>query len=114
MIPINHIVPDFKKFGILSIWTLSDIFDMIDSAVLTKIIGTIIDWNIFEIKFIINSNIGCNILAETILPVVIINVISNGISNWIKPVIFCMASFVIEIISVKFDIIIVAIKIYWT
>ena len=48
------------------------------------------------------------------LPVVKSNVISIGIKVWLYPTIFFITSLVILIISVKFDIIMLTINMYWT
>ena len=58
--------------------TLSDIFDIILNTVETRRIGIIALDIIFPIRVIENKIIGCITLADTILPVVNINVISIG------------------------------------
>ena len=113
-IPITQTELDFKNFDNLSIWILSDIFETIASAVPTKIIGIIIDWNIFEIKFIINNIIGCTKFTDTTLPEASINVIRRGNNNCIKEIMFPTASFESVIMLEKLVIITVAINIYCT
>ena len=110
--PIIQIELDFKNLDNLFICILSDILEIIDNAVLTRIIGIIIVWNIFEIKFIINNIIGCTKFTDTTLPEASINVIRRGNNNCINEIIFATASLVRVIILEKLLIITVAIKIY--
>ena len=94
--------------------SISSLIDTINNAVLTKIIGIIIVWNILEIKFIINNIIGCTKFTDTTLPEASINVIRRGNNNCINEIIFATASLVRVIMLEKLLIITVAIKIYCT
>ena len=66
----------------------------------------------FPMKVIINNKIGSNILLDTILPVVIINVIKIGISKLQKSTKLSIDSFTIFITSAKLFIIILVINMY--
>ncbi len=66
--PSIQITLDLKNFDILSIWILSDIFDIIPSAVPTKISGSKKFVMKFAMNVIINSRIGCTAPAVTIFP----------------------------------------------
>lgn len=110
--PKTHTTALFINFDNLSICTLSDMFEIIPSATDTNEIGINMLFIKFPINVIINNIIDCNILAEAIFPVDIINVISNGsklLENATKSPI---EPFTIVIISEKFFIIIVTINIY--
>ena len=103
---------DLKKLDNLSICSLLDILETILNTVEISIIGIIIFAIIFPIKVIANKSTGCITFADTILPVVIINVINIGVSMYINPTKSFIADVVIFIISTKLDIIIVTINMY--
>lgn len=67
-IPNIHIIDEFKNLGILSILTLSDIFEIIFNATAIKLTGIKIVFMKFPIKVISNNIIGCNIPADAIFP----------------------------------------------
>lgn len=66
--PSIHTTLDLKNFEILSIWILSDIFDIMPSAVPTKISGSKKFVMKFAMKVIISSRIGCTAPAVTMFP----------------------------------------------
>ena len=84
-IPNIHTTLDLKVFAILSIWTLSDIFDIIPSDVPISTIGSKKAEMNFPINVIITNRIVCTVLAVTKFPVIIINVSSNGINEYENP-----------------------------
>ena len=61
-----------------------------------------------------NNNIGCKRFAETTFPVVNISVIRIGINKFENETKFVIEFFSIVIMSAKFAIIRVTIKMYWT
>ena len=93
---------------------MSEILETIPKAVETSTIGIIIFFIKFPINVIINNKIGSNILLETILPVVIINVTKIGINKLQNPTKLSIDSLTILITSEKLFIIIPATNIYST
>lgn len=102
----------FINFDNLSICTLSDMFEIIPSATDINVIGINMLFMKFPINVIINNIIGCNILAEAIFPVDIINVISNGIRLLENETKSPIELFTIVMISEKFFMAIVTINMY--
>lgn len=67
-IPKHQTTELFINFGNLSICTLSEILDIILSAIDISVAGINIVLIKFPIKVIINKIIGCNMLADAIFP----------------------------------------------
>ena len=91
---------------------MSEIFETILSAAITKTNGINTLCIKFPIKFTKNNITGSIILLVVILPVKTISDVSNGISKLINPTMLTVASFTIFTTSEKFVIIIVTINIY--
>ena len=108
------LVAGAKYFDILSIWTLSDIFEIMLIDVIIKTIGIKISCIRFPIKFIINKIIGSRTLVVVKLPVYNISDTNTGIRVFINPTKFVDVSLTKLIMSEKFPIIIVTIAIYCT
>ena len=87
-------------------------FEIIPSATDINVIGLNMLFMKFPINVIINNIIGCNILAEAIFPVDIINVISNGIRLLENETKSPIELFTIVMISEKFFMAIVTINMY--
>ena len=83
--PKIHIIPELNVFDILSICTLSPIFDTILSVAAINTAGIKKLCIIFPIKFIINKMAGSNILLVVMLPVYSINDTNIGTSEFINP-----------------------------
>lgn len=67
-IPKNHVTPDLKNLDSLLICTLSDILEIIPSAVPTRTSGKSTDEIMFPINVIIKSRTGCTVDAVTKFP----------------------------------------------
>ena len=113
-IPNIHTTDDLKNLDILPISIFSEIFDTIDNTVPTRIKGIITIEIKLPIKAIKNNIIGCINPADTILPVLIINVIRSGTRVYRNPIKLSMVVDINDSISEKFDSIIVTIRIYCT
>lgn len=113
-IPKIHTTELFINFASLSTWTLSDIFDIMLSDTDINITGINIPFIKLPINVIKNNIIGCNKLADVILPVVIIKLINSGSKQLVNPTRFSIELFTITIMSEKFFIITVTINIYVT
>ena len=119
-IPTNAVTPNIHTMLVLNVFAsfpiciLSDIFETIPNIVPTSSNGIITLESILPIKLIQNSIIGCTILAEITLPVLIINVIRSGTNVFINPIMSCMVFLVDVTMSEKFDNINVTINMYCT
>ncbi len=102
----------FMYFESLSIWTLSDTFEITLNATDIRLAGTSTTFIKLPINDIIHKMIGCSIPADAIFPVVIISVINNGIKQFVNATKLSIDVFTMLIISEKFFITIVTIKIY--
>lgn len=101
-----------KNLDNLSTWTLSDILDTTPREVEINTNGIMIPIIKLPINVIKKSIIGCKRFADAILPVVSINVIKIGISEFMNPTRLCIDSFTISKICTKFVIISVTINMY--
>ena len=113
-IPSTQITLLLRNLASLSFCTFEEILEIMLSETDIRAIGINIVFMKLPINVIINSIIGCSMPAEAIFPVVTINVINSGISAFEKEIRFCIEFFIITIISEKFFIMIVTIKIYVT
>lgn len=114
IIPKTHITVLFINFDSLSICTLSDMFEIMLNAIDISVAGISMVFIKLPINVITNSIIGCNIVAETVFPVVIMSVIKSGNKLFINPTKSVIELFTITIMSEKFFIITVTISIYVT